>query len=349
MKLIRKSLGLVVAFLLTIFIFGHVSYMYRAYPRQMGYYALEKGAVDVVLIGTSNTFSSFMPMEAYKNYGLASFVFATNMQMESTLDNSLKEVLKYQSPELIMVDISPFMVGHYPGYSGDDPEENMGLVRYNVDSMRYSLNRAEAVAEMNEGVDGDFFNFLNYYFDISRYHSRTPILEQFNNASVGPEMGYGYLKRNEVENIAEVELLTDDGSEAKLEEVEMGYLNDLLKVAGSCEERVVFFCSPQYFKDSAVFGKKNYVSRLVQEAGFEFWDFSADIERFGFDLSQDFWSHDHTDSLGAEKATKVISEIIIENCQLSDRRGDPKCAVFEENMEAWELFKANANGADLAE
>lgn len=64
------------------------------YTRLMDFYECEKNTIDVVLVGTSVTFLSYMPMEAWNNYGMAAFDYCTNVQFENALRYSIRDVLK---------------------------------------------------------------------------------------------------------------------------------------------------------------------------------------------------------------------------------------------------------------
>ena len=78
--------------LLFFFLLVQLSYIHRGYDRMMRFYGLPKQSLDAVVVGTSSTFTSYMPMEVWNEAGIASAVAATNMQFEGTLPFTSREI-----------------------------------------------------------------------------------------------------------------------------------------------------------------------------------------------------------------------------------------------------------------
>ena len=134
---VKRCISAVLFLALFAWLFIHVSYMVRgdlAHTRNnlSGYYDLDKNSMDVVFVGTSGTFSAFSPMEAWEKYGFASYNFCINVLAMEAMANAVHEAMKTQSPEVLVIDIYPFIVSH----SMDMMEEYM--VRYNTDGYHYS-------------------------------------------------------------------------------------------------------------------------------------------------------------------------------------------------------------------
>lgn len=340
MKKIYRIVCLIMTVILTGYLFVHISYMHRGYTRLMGFYGLEDNTADVVFIGTSVTFSSFMPMEAWNEYGMAAYDYCTNVQFENSLRHSVIEVMKTQSPKLLMIDIAPFMMNHRAGAL------QYGFIKHNIDSMKYSLNRLQLVQEINEEMEGDFFSLLDYYFDIGRYHTNTASIGQFNNSCNDVNRGYGYLGKNGGAALDTLDLVRDDGSEMSLEGLDEVYLLELLEEVSRLDCDVVFYCAPVFFRTEQEYSQKNYIKRVVEENGHVFWDFSKELDEIGLDCENDFWSNDHFDSLGAEKVTKYLAEKILASYDIPDRRNDERYAGWNEDYLQWVMIKAEYNELD---
>ena len=334
-----RAVCLFLGCLLTGYLFIHISYMHRGYTRLMGFYALENNTIDVVFIGTSVTFSAFMPMEAWEKYGYTSYNYCTNVQFEESMRYGLREVCKTQSPKLIVIDVMPFMYQHWAGFF-DDPDT---FIEYNLDSMKYSPERTALAIRINDTVDGDLGTLLNYLFDIRHNHGMTPDPMQWNNAVNDVARGYGYLKREGLSPI----FMEDDGREEALGEPHESYFQELLAEADKLEAEVLFYCSPMHFTRNELYERKNYIKRIVEEAGYTFWDFSGETEELGLDIHQDFWSVDHLDSLGAEKVTNFLAPKLDEVYDLPDHRDDPAYASWHDDYEEWCELKKSYNAQDL--
>lgn len=340
---------LILTLAMTACLFVHVSYMYRGYSRLMGFYDLEEDSIDVAVVGTSVTFSDYMPMEAWNDYGIVSYSYCTNVQYENSLRYSVREVHKTQSPQLMVIDIAPFMYEHFAGNELWSDEQIELYTKYNVDSMKYSWDRTKLIAEINKDRGGDIYKFLYYLLDISRYHTNTPVFDRFDNAFNDLARGFEHLPRNVGGLISETTLYEDDGSILPLEGVHMEYFENLLAEVEKYDTEVLFVCFPVLFSDMESIGRKNYMKNYLEECGYTFWDMSKDVETIGLDYEMDFWNSNHCDSLGAEKVTKHFAKLLKEAYDLPDRREDPAYANWHEDYEGWLAAKAWYNQKDLGE
>jgi hypothetical protein len=82
-----------------------------------------------------------------------------------TIKYSIKEILKTQSPELIIIDTRPFQYRD----TIDRPPNEISI-RAVSDSMPYSINRTEMLLNIVPEVLKE--QSRNYIFDISKYHDR---------------------------------------------------------------------------------------------------------------------------------------------------------------------------------
>lgn len=320
---------------LLLFCVVHLTYMRRAYTRLAGFYGLPKNSADVVFVGDSVTFSSFMPMEAFRDYGIAAANYCTNMMFENALRYSLTDVARNQRPKVILVDIAPFLSEHYAGNESWSEQDRDLYISYNLDSRNYTPDRLSLVYETTRDRKGSPADYLYYFFDLSRCHANPPDLARWNNEERDITRGYGYLVHNGMRQFSPEELCPDDGSVIPLNDCEQLYLDQLLETARGMEAEVVFYTAPVYHREHSQVGRKNYVKKYIEQKGFPFMDFSGDVEAIGLDLATDFWSPDHFDSLGALKVTKHFCEYLKTNFALPDRREDPAYAVWTEDIPAW--------------
>lgn len=345
-KRIQKIVNLILVILVTLFVFAQVSYMYRDYTRLMGFYGLKRDSVDVVMVGTSITFASFMPMEAWNDYGVTAYDYCTNVQFENSLLHSIKEVLKTQNPKLIMVDIDPFVHEHYVGSQQFNEEMQRDYINCNLDSMKYSLNRMELTYEITRDTNGGIFDYLNYYFDIARYHSNGISLKQFNNSLHDVNYGYGYLDKKGGENYSRSDFAEYSDGEKEFSSQEQRYWDDLMEETSKLDCEVVFYCPAQFYVFKDAIERKNYIKRLLNENGRIFWDFCDDMDDYEYDYDMDFWGFNHFDSLGAEKSTKQIMKKILDNYDIPDRRGDKNYLMYEDDYSIWKNMKDEYNAKD---
>ncbi|WP_143064530.1 hypothetical protein [Pseudobutyrivibrio sp. C4] len=315
----------------------------------MGFYSLKDNSVDVVFCGTSVTFSAFMPMEAWNDYGIVAYNYCTNVQFENSLKYSLVDIERTQKPQVIMVDIAPFLYSHYAGNQDWDDDNHELFIKYNLDSRKYTLDRFKLVKEINDDMKGDFESYWYYYFDIDRYHTNYVNYNHFNNSEKDITYGYGYLEHNQGGAFSLEDTAIDDGSEQPLNEREQFYLDELIETADTIDAEVVFYCAPVYFRNSTEFGKKNYIKKQIEKSGFKFADFSGDIDEIGLDYTSDFWSINHFDALGAEKVTKHFSEYLVSELGVPDRRKDDRYSYLNDDYKDWLELKSEYELRDLGQ
>lgn len=362
---LKEILGIVLAIVIIALAFVRISYFQRGYTRLMDFYGYEKNSMDMVVVGTSVTFSTYIPMQMWEKHGIASCDYCTNVMFENAMRYSIRDVLKTQSPKLIMVDIAPFFMEAYAANKEWSEEWREQFIPFNIDSRKYSLDRLCLVKEINEDIGGDWSSFANLWFDISRYHADKPVINElrFNNASDENEArGYGYLNRMGGEDLDRVSLMLgnsvlEDGMRSSNSECEDGiplsvrsrkYLDLLIeevkKTEAKTDTSVVFYCAPIWFDSEDELLRKKYVEETLVNNGITYYDLSGRAQ--DFDVNTDYWGHDHLDYLGAEKATDLLYEEIISQYQLPDRRQDEKYGYWYEDYDKWLLLKDKYSSED---
>ena len=291
-----------------------------------GFYAEKKNSLDVVVLGTSSTFSEFIPMDAYLNYGFTSYNLCTNLMLEESMKYYVKELYKYQNPKLIVVDIAPFIYRH----TSKSVEEN--AIRYNVDAMRLSLNRKNLIDE----IVPDKKSRLSYYFDLLFYHEnramdlqyifwkKENIYKGYNNLPLGS----GYRKEDYVTTD---EIITPD-------ETEKANLYALMDELKKHESEVLFIFDPignaegmtEYIK------RANGFEQIIRENGFDFLNMTVHKNEIGLDEYLDYsvdFMHYHIFS--AKKITNYLSKYIVENYDIPDHRGEKRYSGWDELESEW--------------
>lgn len=343
-KKLRRLVSAILTLLLFVYLFVHISYTYRGYEMQTEFYGIPKNSLDVVFFGTSITFSGILPMELYNTHGFTSYVMATNMQYEGSLRWNLREVQKTQSPKLFVIDITPFVLETYPTNAEYTEDERDLYFKYNIDSLKYSLNRAAIVEESANALGLGLMDRLSWHLDLSRYHTNLPNIAKWNNSRKPLQYGFDYLAKNGQSVVDVSAMLTDDGSSMPLAEGSEKNLSLLIEEAKKAGGEVIFMCSPMSFRKERQYRIKNHVMEKIREAGFVFWDFTKDREKIGLDYATDYWNYCHFDALGAEKVSANLGRTLKENFDLPDRRADHSAPEWEQSYPLWlERFESYKN------
>lgn len=101
-----------------------------------GYYLEEKDSLDVVFIGASDCYASFAPGLAYEKFGITSFSYATASATAGAAKTMVKEVMRTQNPQMIVIEINAFLYGF-------DNENKVSSVRNYIDNVPFNENKLE--------------------------------------------------------------------------------------------------------------------------------------------------------------------------------------------------------------
>lgn len=123
-----------------------------------GFYAQEKDSLDMVFVGSSNLFSTICPAVLWEEQGITSYVYGANEQNWELSYYYVKELLKYQQPEIIVLDAY---------YCAFDEHQRIPVIRINLDDMRWGINKFSAI--FNVTSPKEWFGFI---WPIEEYHDR---------------------------------------------------------------------------------------------------------------------------------------------------------------------------------
>ena len=186
MKQQYKDAIRIIAFLL-LFTFVLTLTTYFFYPKwttdqeisQMnGVYREEKNTLDVLYLGSCNMYTSVAPTLIYEEYGITGYADTCPDQAMSTSYFYLKDVLKRQSPKVVVVE-ALFLTC----------PDNSRRARYNrfaLDYMPLSFNKialaavtakreVEVMRQYDSSVPDTLLTFMSYIFPLLRYHSRNDL------------------------------------------------------------------------------------------------------------------------------------------------------------------------------
>lgn len=324
-----KAVSFIAVFL---FLFIHLSYCKRgnlSYTRKnvSGYYALRRKSLDVVFIGTSGTFSSFIPMQAWNDYGFASYNFCVNMMGANTIPYAVTEALKSQKPKLLVIDIYPFITREMIGNLGDN------YTRYNTDGFKYSLNRFLLIKNEVMQAEDLTESSLSYFFDIIKWHTNDLTAGNFFCKMPNVDRGYNAMVWGKVDRPGKTDEVKPLPSQLD------DCLTKLLNKCATLNVPVLFVYYPfaDTYKYPDALANANYIGTRVQEAGFDFKNFCAEWEEFGLDVSRDYWDPAHFNIYGAEKVTARVSTWLTKAYILPDHRGEKSYRDWEADYDKWKI------------
>lgn len=319
--------------LVFVFVFLTLTYIMRPINANIkniaGFYSEEDNTLDMVYIGGSAAFVYWEPLKAYEEYGIASYNYAFNSVQAETYIYSIKEVLKTQNPELIIIDARAFQ------YRDDQEKGPNSPFYYNfTTSLPFSWNRFNYIENtVPKYLQEDT---LAYHFDIMKYHTRNDIFDF--KTSIKMMLG---IYRNEykgfdfypwVGSIERQDFQTDKETPISNETKEI--LDELLSFMKTVDTKFLFVVSPY---SMSVNDKQNfnYIQKIIEKTGYPFLDANEFYDEMNLDFDTNFYNVNHVNIFGAEKYTEFLADYLKENYDLPDRREDPTYESWDDLLGNW--------------
>lgn len=303
------------------------SNMSRRYEK---YKVLEDDTVDAVYIGTSGVDRYWINAKAYEDYGMTVYPLSTEGLPPWLIKNLIVEAYKHQNPQLIIIDVRPFITGNF--------SRNINLTdvrcRRVIDMLDYfSTNRISAITRSKEvlGELDDSYHWYNpsFYFSFIRYHHKWSD-DAFTFDDLDTEyagyMGFYVAESKSIKTKAQGPSQYVDTAEA-LDDISKRYLDEL--VAYVKEEKInVLFVDSHTISSELESARRLTLQQYFADAGMDYLTYNTpEMEAlYPIDHETDFYNSSHVNYYGAEKYTEYFAKYLDEHYDFPDHRNDEKCA-----------------------
>lgn len=273
-----------------------------------GYSYLEENSIDVLFLGASQMFCSVDAGRLSSEYNIKAYDFGASGQPLSTTYFYLREALKSQSPQLILVEVCEIFK--------PNTEYEYSLVR-NYSPMNCSFDKFKSLYL----VSGDFSRaFTDTFVPLTTFHDRWKTL---NDAQLGGQndieyvifpdrfvnvSNRGYLARDSIEK-HEVAFFKHDYTERELPEDSKKAIDNIVEECKKKNIELVFFKAPV---SNWTKGDSNSVKTYMKSQRLKFIDLNEKIRDIGINSDYDFYDDRHLNSNGAKKTTDYLAPILMQ-------------------------------------
>ena len=287
-----------------------------------GFYAEKKNDIDLVVIGSSNSFCTVDPLVLYEEYGIAAYDFGSSSQPMNISVLYLKEALRAQQPKVVALEINMLT-------SDSFSNRRETALRWGFTNLPLSVDKLQCIYESVGAVNAEYFS---YVFPVFRYHNRWKELTKTDYTYfLQDKTNYtkGYLETQEVSETPVN--LTDYNFEgtAWFEEENIACLNEMVQLCKEKNVALLLFKSPRE-------GWHRYeteaVRALADASGVQFVDFNELYSdgSLALDMAVDFRDAQHLNDFGAQKVTRYLGAYLKEMYELPDRREDARPNAWDE-------------------
>lgn len=302
-----------------------------------GFYAEKKNDIDVIVIGSSNSFCTVNPLVLYEEYGIAAYDFGSSSQPMNISLLYLKEALKRQKPKVVALEINMM--------AGDSiNSKNEAGLRWGYTDIPLSVDKLKCIYQSVGAVNAEYFS---YVFPVFRYHNRWKELSKI-------DYTYFYQdKTNYTKGYLETQSVTEQAvrlndyeyeGEAWIGDANIVCLDEMAALCRKNNVELLLFKSP---KENWHQYETEAIRTLADERGLLFVDYN-ELHHKGeleLDLTGDFRDGDHLNDFGAKKVTSHLGAYLKEHFELPDRRADLEPNSWDEACDykrrsGWQDFMA---------
>lgn len=276
-------------------------------PNSRGFYGEPENTIDIAVIGNSNAYSGFSPMELWHIYGYTAYLASEGAQNIGESINMLNEILSCQSPKLVVLDVGCLWAD----------KTLVGQVEGNMKSMMY--------------------NYLPLY----RYHDRW---KEFSFDMLFSVRDFSWTSDTKGQKLSRNVKAYEEGSIAPPKDdindippVNLFFLNIFLNICEKNDIEVLLLNIPSVHSWNDE--KHDAVEALAREKGLPYIDMNQVEGECAIDWSTD--SRDggkHLNSYGARKVTQYVGTFIHDNYVIEDKRGNATYAEWDACYESYEEY-----------
>ena len=295
------------------------------------FYNQKKNSLDVIFIGNSEGARAFSPITIWEEYGITSFNFGSSLQTAQIAYYKIEEILKYQKPKVIVLEVNSFL----------DKEITEESYRKILDNFRLSEVKLRAINDENIKFEDDR---LSYVFPILRYHSRWGELEKEDFRLLNKECRLTSYKGMTIivdkKSYKEKQnYMTDNGKKSQISDSNLLYATKIIEL---CKKNNITLLmtelpSPLVWNSE----KSKAIFELANDNNLEFIDMNILQDEIKIDWNND--THDaggHLNIYGAEKVSNYIGKILSEKYNIPNHKNDANIAdEWNEEAQRYEQHK----------
>ena len=305
-----------------------------------GFYRMEKDTADVMFYGSSHIYAGVNTVSLWDEYGIAGYDLAGTMQ---TLWNSyynMEETLKYQTPEVMVVDV-------YGALIGEEYYTSTNVIK-NASSMRFSLNKVRNI--WSSVPHEDFLSYLlSYPLMHDSYREITKRNYERESGIIGGKWYKGFRPSFGSTNYDKLPEVTEILEEKAPSEKNRKYLEKMVSLAGEQGIELVLIVVPYegwQAEDEAVYA---WIEKFAADNNVLYFNGNRYLAEMSFDPAADYAEASHLNYNGACKFTRYLGQWLKSNCELKDRRGDAAYESWQQYSDSWSAYQRDRGLAQIKE
>lgn len=285
-----------------------------------GMYWQPRNSIDAVMMGTSHIHCDVNTGLLWEKYGIASYDYSGAEQPLWMTYYYLKELYKYQDPEVILLDL------YAPARFKEDYQYTW--ISENIYGMHFSLNKLEMLS-----VSVEKSKIFDYFPSFLVYHSRYDDLEEedfenffWNSDHMENFKGYTPYLQQRPQMRPQVTETRSGGLTGK----SLKYLMKIINYAKKRDTKLILMVTP-YIVTNEDMLTYNRIAEIAAENNLTFINFNDYCDEIGLDFQKDFNDESHLNYRGSCKFSEYLGDFLTHTLSLPDRRGQEGYESWDEN------------------
>lgn len=286
----------------------------------IGEYYENAGGNDVVFIGDCEVYENFSPITLWEEYGITSCIRGSAQQTIWQSYYLMEETFRYETPRVMVFNVLS-MKYDTPESTGSQSRRE-AYNRMTLDTMKWSSSKWNAILASMTEEEKQWDSMFTYLFPILRYHDRWSQLtgEDFTYWFHRDTVSHnGYLMQTGVNPY------TAAYAEPPLADYTFGenswyYLDKMVQLCAEHGAQLVLIKAPSL---SPVWWEQwdAQIEEYADQHGLLYINMLDHQEEIGIDWNTDTYDAGlHLNVYGAEKASMWFGKLLVENCDVQDRR-----------------------------
>ena len=282
-------------------------------------------SIDVLLIGSSATYTNFASAYAYELNGFTSYPYALAGSTCTMWKPALQDALRTQDPKLVVIDA--FTGGYEPIEIKTRSNQAYTVMAH----MPFSDEKVEIARELSASIDDS--STLSYIIPFLRYHIRVPsnllkIKDRIEMERYGASPLRGIQNMSYVRKLKKPDEASFSSEAVPLDPDTESIIRNFMDYCKSRDIKVLFVKYPSVLtyedpEEMLINLRANRILEIADEYGFYTLNLQKSFYEIGFDEKKDFYNHGHANVRGQKKTTAHLAKYIqnmlhVEPSELSD-------------------------------
>lgn len=269
--------------------------------RANGIVGEKDNTVDILILGDSESYASFIPLELWRDTGYTSYICGTSRQTLDYTKIMLRKAFNKQSPKIVLLETN-------------------------------AIFRKQSKSNI-------LFTRLGEKFSVFRYHNRWKALgwsDIKKSADFTWSDDYkGFRHSTVIKPVKKTDYIKSTQEAEHIPKLNRFCVQTIKEFCDANGARLIFYSAPSTVNWNMA--RHNSIQALVSELNCDYIDMNLLTKEIQIDWSKDTRDKgDHLNYFGAKKVTSYMSDYLSKTGLLTGHRGDPDYAKWDEALNRFE-------------